>query len=266
MGGNIMKNDFIKIMVIIGTLLISMMLLLKQCNKSEDLERELEAYKKEVARTNWNNKALTDSLVVYRGKNGELEAKKSALLLNDKEMKDYIKKLTKDYGGVVEVNKGTIISVGSNVSTKINIKTLSNDSSVYFNDSINWGNGNYRSISGVLPYNIKYEKIQDSIIKGILVTRPIDLKYNMGISILTGVSLDEKTGEPTIFVKSKNPDFNITSLEGATITNPEQYVKKKSKFGMGLSLGLGPVYTQQGISPGFFAGIGFVFIPKKLLF
>lgn len=251
------------LLLVVAAMLI---LLLRQCGIEKDLKDQLDQSKKETEMAVWNTQAANDSVKTYRDKNGILTAEIKSLWLTQEQMEAYMKDLESKYGKL----KGKLASLtgvsGSISGAASNIKTESTgDSIIKFYDDKDWGDGNYRNLSGVIPYKIVIDKRGDTISTH-LNPGKASIGYNYGLTIFTGIEMID--GKPNIFVKSKHPELSISKIEGAQIDPENLNLKKKNKWGIGASLGVGAIYGNPLQSPtlGFHLGVGLVFLPKKYQF
>jgi hypothetical protein len=246
-------------------LVLIIILLMRQCSVGRDLESQLAEAKKETQRAEWNIKASNDSVKTYRDKNGILNAEIKSIWISSKQREEYTKDLERKYGKI----KGKLdsyVSIGGSIAgTAKNIKTESiGDSIIKFSDEKDWGDGNYRNISGVIPYEISFSRRGDTISTS-LKSGKASIGYNYGVSLVTGIEMID--GKPNIFVKSKHPELSISNLQGTKI-DPEKLEVKKKRWGLGASAGLGIIYGYGTPVPtlGLHLGLGLVYLPKKYQF
>jgi hypothetical protein len=261
----IITDPTTRTMTLLLALAIMIILLMRQCSAGKDLRDQLEESKKETERAEWNLQASNDTIKTYRDKNGILNAEIKSMWISAKQREEYTSDLEEKYGKL----KGKLassVSIGGSISgTAKNIKTESiADSIIKFSDSKDWGDGNYRNISGVIPYKIQFNRHGDTISTS-LVPGKASIGYNYGVSLVTGIEMID--GKPNIFVKSKHPELSISSLQGAQV-EPEKLDSKKNRWGVGTSLGVGLIYGYGTPAPtlGFHLGFGLVYLPKKYQF
>ncbi len=73
----------------------------------------------------------------------------------------------------------------------------------------------------------------------------------IGMNIITGIDVDEKTGKNTIFVKSSNPYVVIDTVFGNVLPD-----KNKPKFWDYFGIAVGPTVSYDFIDKDFSAGVG----------
>lgn len=155
------KNRTIILFIIIS-LLVG--LFFYQKNRTENFKNKYNDQVKETNRITNNYNASQDSLEMYIDKNGNLTGEISGYQITVEEWENQYDSLFSLYR--IEKNKPpkTIIEYKTQIVENITeIPTQVFDSSITFTDTANYGNGNYRIISGKIPYNIIYRLKCDSV-------------------------------------------------------------------------------------------------------
>ncbi len=122
--------------------------------------------KEEKLRFQNNIEAANDTIKVFRDQNGNLTAEVQAYKVKVSELNDKYKNLFNLY--LKEKNKQPIyiVEYRTQLDEKItNISTLVSDTAITFLDSVKYTNGNYRTISGKIPYKLTYHIKKDMVNK-----------------------------------------------------------------------------------------------------
>ena len=260
-------------MILFAGAIILLFLLLRQCNKSNELKALLEKEKSEIKRINNNYLAASDTIKKFAINGNIWRSEKLAYELTIDELNGKYE----DILGSFELEKNRPPKVV--IQIKYVIKEVIRDVPVYvlidadgntllsFSNNKKYDSTNYRNLSGTIPYKISFN--------------PIDSTYNVipgngeflleqGIGLNLGLFKDKKTGQVSIKVDTKYPGINFTRLDGAIIMdNPEN--KKiirglRKPFGIGLSFGYGLMVGSGKINTGPYLGIGINYSPKFLQF
>lgn len=205
--------------------------------------------KNQLAISEQNNKALSDSVRVEKNKVGDLEYSKNILVAEKNELADLnadlAEELDKEKGKVRELTK--IVGSISNTDTVYIENTLI----VYADGShgLQWEHDtiyddeNSRHLAGISKFFV------DSL--GVITPLETEItKDIINFNIVTG--LREKDGNIEVFARSDYPNFEVEELSSAIIDPKKHPVLKK--FTRPKRIGIGP-YIGVGISSGFKAEI-----------
>jgi hypothetical protein len=217
----------------------------------------------DLAISQQNEAALSDSVRVEVTKNGELEASKQVLVTDRRNLKnlneDLAEELKETKGKVSEITKliGQIKRDTVYIQNTL-ITYVDKDSNVIYglsweHDTI-YSEGNERHLAGVSKFKIDTTGLITPF--GTLITRDV-IKFD----ITTG--LREKDGNIEIFARSSFPGFETLELNGAIIDPKKHPViknfTKKKRFGIGpyvgVGLGINTIPTTN-IGLGFQIGVG----------
>ena len=235
------------ILVIISLILIGTVIYL--INAKNDIKSQL-------AISDQNNKALTDTLRLSKNKNGDTEASKDVVIGSSKDLeklnKELADELKKENGKVYELNQ-IIANIKQVPGDTIKIK----DTEIKYSNGIYTLNWNYDTI-----YNDKnnhhIKGLNKLTFKDTCVEKleTFILSDNFNFNLVTGLR-ENKDGQLEIFVRSDYPNLNVSSLEGAIIDPDKNPIMKKYantyKFHIGPYIGLG---FDNKLSPGFQIGLG----------
>lgn len=226
---SITKRDFI----FLGTIVLMLLLLLKQCSTASNLENQLDIQ-------NLNLDALNDTVRLQKNKIGEDIYVRKSLLAT----KQNLEKLNKDLAEELRKEKAKVLTL-QKITTVIKYETkYVNNYLTRYPDgkySLDWkydttySEGNYRKIAGNSFFKI--DTITGKITPGMTKIGTDE----SGFSFVTGIR--EKDGALEIFVNPKHPCMQVTNIEGAIIDPHKSDVLKKmfpvKKWSVGPYLGVG---------------------------
>ncbi len=239
--------------IYLGIIAILLFSLIRSCNPSIT---EL-MYKQNIA-------ALTDSVRLYKTKNGDLVYEKAAFISESRKLKN----LNRDLAEEIKWFKDNPIVV---IKTRTKIKHDTIEVPVYptkpgtwsngaltqnFNWNLNqdYGSGNYRKLEG------NFDVYVDTMYK--LSTSKLKINEDeIGISFTTGLT-ENRDGLLEIVVKSNYPGFQVSSIDGVLIDPRESDVIKKffppKRWALGVYGGYGAYLdpVQMRIGTGVQLGIG----------
>lgn len=247
---NKLWEEYRKDLIYVGTIVVIILLLLRQCNSTADAKRE-----KKIAEQNLF--ALNDTVREVKNKAGELQYQKGLLIADKKNLEN----LNSDLKTELDKQKGKVFYLQQVVADLKNEPPIYIPTTEYVypngDRSLKWeydtifSPGNSRALSGesffvIDTTNNKYK------IKPLYTNITNDA---MSIKITTG--LLKKDDKYEIFVKSDYPGFKVAQLDGAFIpTNDPIFGSppKPKRFGLGVNIGPGIFYNAIDKSIG--AGIG----------
>ena len=243
-------------------ILIISIFLISQCSSKNKLEREVDIL------TN-NTYALSDSLLQYQDKLGNIIAEKHALQLTQEEMEKTIGELKKkntEYVSYISTNlnlKDTVY-IEKVLYKDVIIDTINNtESGTIFLEKNDQFNKSNRYISASIPYKANYPSN--------LVVTDGEFVVNQNIFIEGIITRNNKTKETMFQLKTDYPGVTFNSGNAIVATNGKQYDKDaRRRNGIGISIGpsIGYYYffPTQSFKPavGFSVTIGYTFTPKAL--
>ena len=241
-------------------ILIISIFLISQCSSKNKLEREVDIL------TN-NTYALSDSLLQYQDKLGNIIAEKHALQLTQEEMEKTIGELKKkntEYVSYISTNlnlKDTVY-IEKVLYKDVIIDTINNtESGTIFLEKNDQFNKSNRYISASIPYKANYPSN--------LVVTDGEFVVNQNIFIEGIITRNNKTKETMFQLKTDYPGVTFNSGNAIVATNGKQYDKDaRRRNGIGISIGpsIGYYYffPTQSFKPavGFSVTIGYTFTPK----
>ena len=241
-------------------ILIISIFLMSQCSSKNKLEREVDIL------TN-NTYALSDSLLQYQDKLGNIIAEKHALQLTQQEMEKTIGELKKkntEYVSYISTNlnlKDTVY-IEKVLYKDVIIDTINNtESGTIFLEKNDQFNKSNRYISASIPYKANYPSN--------LVVTDGEFVVNQNIFIEGIITRNNKTKETMFQLKTDYPGVTFNSGNAIVATNGKQYDRDaRKRNGIGISIGpsIGYYYffPTQSFKPavGFSVTIGYTFTPK----
>ncbi|MCB1712538.1 MAG: hypothetical protein KDH96_08725, partial [Candidatus Riesia sp.] len=138
-------------------------LYLYQRSRTKDFKYKYKEQVQETNRVENNFKASQDTLEMYKDKNGNLIGEISGYKLTVDELKKDKKDLFTLYDAERKKPPKTIIEVRYKIRDSLLTPTQVNEDYISFSDTADYGNGNYRIINTVIPYNIYYHIKKDSV-------------------------------------------------------------------------------------------------------
>lgn len=150
--------------IIFALIAIAIAIMVIQRNRILGLKNDVKDSKEEASRIQNNYDASQDTIKVYRDKAGNLVSSISAYKITIKELNSKYSNLFNLY--TKEKNKPPIyiVEYKTKIDEKIsNISTMVDDTSITFIDSVKFSDGNYRNISGNIPYNVTYHIKKDMV-------------------------------------------------------------------------------------------------------
>lgn len=220
--------------------------------------------KKEIARMDNNEKALTEQIVNYQDELGRVNAEKHAYQLTQEQLRDSI-------GLLKQKNKEylTYINTNMNITDTVTVETIIvkevdakvEGGSIQINKSDVFGKSS-RSFSMNIPYNVNENK---------LFTGDASFTLNQDIFVEGWLERNTKTNETFIHLRSDYPGLTFNSGLGIVADSGKAYERSMRKsYGLGIAIGpnvgLSYDFLNQKFIPtvGFGLTIGFTYTPKLL--
>jgi len=267
---NILNN---RIVYLLG-IGILVMLLLKQCNATQDAKAEAER--------NYNNLlAERDTVRILESKNGAMLAEKAAFKLKYDELsddqKDLIKRLElsgkKKPGVVIQTD---IVYRDTSILVPVLASLKDGEPVLGFKHNPTLPGKNFLLISGILPYKLLTDTVKDSSspngIKLVSRVEPGTAKLTMEqkIDLVTGLYTDPKTGRIFVRASTTFPGITFSDMQALDMVDDpatKKALKKARKpFGVGFSLGWGVTVGKEGYTTGPNVGVGLTYTPTWLQF
>ena len=253
-----MKNFNLNTVFVIAIAILAF-LLLKQCNKVQDLKLENKVGVQNII-------ALNDSIRIVKNKWDEEITLKNAYITSEKDLKN----INQNLSNKIKSLEGEIL-YASNIISSIKTDTIFIENEVIrYPDGTNkllwsynkdYGNGNSRFLDGNSRFSIDLTDSSFNILdKGTSITRDIT-----NLSILTGLTeLDESY---QIFVKTDYPGITFSNIEGA-ILDKKRFLKQTQPnwiFGPSIYIGVGADPKNGTAGPQIGLGISATFNLNKYL-
>lgn len=247
--------------ILFAVLVILLLLLLKECGSSADLKSQVERHQQ-------NEKALLDTIRDTENRAGEIQTEKLTFIATKKELE----KLNMDLYSEIEKQRGKVLQLTStNVSLKSEnrglrtlLEQIPNNQDILIVESLwpknyrlswamdtTYSPGNFKQLEGFTRLTL----LNDStVVPGATdITKDIN-----GFKIVTGLT---KEGEDyKIFVKSDNPNFAVSNIEGAIVPGKNNPLfGSPKKWGLGATIGPNVSYGLGLSGPSLYVGFGITF-------
>lgn len=256
-------------MFLFAAIVLVILLLLHQCNATQEAKRQLEIQKMETQRVSNNWQASLDTLKQFKINDSTTRAQISGYELTLEELTGKYDHLLANFK--VEKNKPPKVVI----KTEYVIKEVMKEVPVYvtidsngvesfeLNDSISYTNNNWRTFTGKIPFFIDTLGEKPKVIPG-----KADLMMRFGMNLNLGLFQDKDTKKVMIKADSDYPNITFTSIEGASILDDPKNKKIirsfRKSFGIGVNIGYGINLNANGIQPAPYVGIGLSYQPKFL--
>lgn len=250
-------------------------IIFQQCSSNSKLKDEIAFNKSEIERSDYNRKIDSAKIVEYFDENGKLRAEKMPYKITFEELKN-------EYDSVFDlyqIEQGKIPEVIVKWKTKIKdsiiyIQTFVTDSDIILNDTMDYNNGNYRILSGSIPYNImrynvgdgKLTKYDSTFNYPKLFTQSGIFSLEQSMNLQIGFYEDEN--EELLFdVTTDYPNIRFNGLVGAKVSDYDEFNKSESTpnpWRLGFTAGYG-FYIKDVVSHAPFVGVGVMYTPTFIL-
>lgn len=254
------------VIFIAGALFI--LLFLRQCNKVEDLKRQVDIAKEDSNRNFNNYLASKDSIRLLEAENGNLISEKRSYEFDLANLANDQKELLKKYKGALNLNKD-LNRINSLLQADIRIKdsllaiTTSTQidsltTRLDFKKFDDFGKGNSRNLLGNMfitktPTGFNYSNATFDI------TQKISLM----------AAIENIDGADQLKISTAYPGLTFSNIENINLINTRLNQKpvKKGGFAIGFGVGYGiNLNNNQVISTGPSIGLGLYYSPKWLRF
>jgi len=275
------KNPKNRTIIILGAVALFFILFFHQCNKSKDLENQLEKQKTESARLLNNEQAAHAILQNYKLQDSSNRGIIQGYQLTQEELKNQYKALTEGFNDLkgktaLALAKGTVIIkevVYITTTLKIDANGVEH---LIGTDTMKVDEDNWRRMSFDAPFNTKYFNKKDSTevdFKKLDIfsqTYPGKSKFTFeqSIGLKVGLFQDKKDKKVYIVAQSKYPGLTFSKLEGADIMADPDSKKVTRQFrktwSIGFSAGYGIMadFKSNSFATGPYLGVGLNYSPK----
>jgi hypothetical protein len=257
--------DFKKIkpttIVFIGAIIL-MLLLIRQCNRSEELKEQLKVEHQNLLASN-------DSIRIVKNRLGEEISIKNVYITEKKDLESLNKNLAKELDktvGKVLFLQSTIAQLGSTqvdtntpeiIQTEIT-KYPGGENVIDWSKDTVYSEGNSRTLAG--KTTVKFDTITGEIVSAMTQLEKDLIRFK----ITTG--LTELDDSYQIFVKSDYPGFEFTDIEGA-ILDKDRFLRKENEstvvFGPYVGYGLGYNHVSNQFGPTVSFGLALTYNVNK---
>ena len=175
-----------------------------------------------------NYHAMQDSVHYYEAKNGELIAYRDALILDKKELQNYLN-MSKDEIRELEKALQGALAMAGQIHTVIRYDTIKMTDSIYYVDD---------SIFSKFKYDDQWTKLSGTtVITDSLTKSSTSIEY---IDIYTKLKIG-MTDSYKFYATSDNPHLTITNIESAVI-DENMFKQDRKKWGLSVYVGVGANY------------------------
>lgn len=236
-------------MILLGGFIVLLLLLIRQCDATEDARRETQRIKN-------NQIALTDTIRTYKDKWSRNVSEIRGLLLTLDELNDTIEVLKNRAPVTIIESENEIKEKIVQIPVIIRDTVLKNYNSVLsLNVEDEWGKS-YRYVDVEIPYNLNYNE---------LIYGDANITLEQKIWSSAQISQDPQSGEVFVTIKTDYPGFESTKIEGIMIDRENEGFldlkrNHRKRWGVGINAGIG--YTYKGAFP--YIGVGIGYTPKWL--
>ena len=252
---------------ILGVVLV--LLFLRQCEQTNKIKRELQITQ-ETSNRNFNNYlATTDSVSVYKNKNGDLISSIRSYEFDIVNLKGDQKEIIKKYQDVLSLNKdlnnvNTLISAelaikDSLLATTNVVEIDSTTSQINYNRFDVFSKGNTRRLTG--SSTVKFDSGKFYVIG--------ESQFKIDQTFSLSAAIENIDGANRLKLSTTYPGLEISDIENINLINTKlnQQYKKKSGWSIGIGVGYGiNLNNNQVISTGPSIGLGVYWSPKWLRF
>ena len=249
-------------MILFALIVGLVLLLLRQCGKTNEARLETEKAKSETIRVSNNYEASRDSIKRYKLDETTWRTEKLGYELTVEELQISYADLLGKFK--VEKNKPPKIVIRTEyvIQEKITkVPVYTDGDTIKFNDTLRHNDNNYRILSGRIPYEI-------DTLKNKLITNHGNFNIEMGMGLSLGLFKDDETKKISIMVDTDYPGVNFTKLEGASILdNPENKPairQLRKNWSLGVNIGYGITTNGSNIFASPYLGLGINYSPKFL--
>lgn len=260
-------------MLLFALIVILILLLLRQCNKTSNAKLQIEQAISEITRVNNNADALNDTIIKYNVDANTWRSEKLGYEISINELSTKYSNLLGDFKleknkppRVVIKTEYEIKEIIKNVNVFVEIDSLGKNN-LTFIDSVKYDSTNYRNISGKIPYELIYSSLDSSYH---LEPHKANIDLEIGMNLNLGLFKDKKTKKINIIADTDYPGVTFTSLEGASILEDKKNKKLlrqlRKNWALGVNIGYGIVVNPSSgiINRGVYLGIGVSYSPKFL--
>ena len=216
-------------------------MLMYQCNRTSKIKAINAGLEKKIDRVESNILAANDTIKYYKNKNDFYISEITAYEYTTKELAGEANDLYSKYEGALgEIKK--LKRVNQLLSAEIKIKevdtvyaVVENDSVLLFQDSTDYGDGNWRKWSSKISLFQEENKLTGGL---------NDFSYEQGIKLYS--SIQEVDGIKKINIATKYPGLTFNNIEGISLIEDEINKAKeehKSRVRLGLGVGYGVTFT-----------------------
>lgn len=268
----------------LAAIAILIAIILMQCSQNRGLKNDIEQQKSEFQRQQNNNEVKDAPLIQNKINDSTLRAERLAFKLTVDELKKSHSDLLVGFEEFKKQNAIALEKIGLHntevireVPVYVKIDSLGNDEFI-FTDTTRFKDGNYRKLSGTLPYSSLFFNKKDSTQADInklglyskIKPGPANFILEQGMNLKVGLFENPKDHKVSIVATTSYPGITFTKLDGADIMSDAVSRKAARNFrktwGIGFTLGYGGTVDLKTskIAFGPQIGVGLHYTPKWL--
>ena len=249
--------------------IVLLFFLLSTCNRAAGLKREISKNKEESQRIVNNYEASRDTLKMYQEDNGNLVGKIQGYELTITELKTDYESLFGEHEDLkkkppITITKVVTVIRDSLIEVAVNSTGDSTGGELEFSDSTFFSEGNWRNLSGKIPYSL------NNNLSNPLVPGEGSFEIGQSISLSTTLTKDKETGKIMIKVETPYPGVTFSNIQGASILdddkNKKMWRQARKTWSVGANVGYGVLLDikDSNVSLGPYYGVGITYSPKWL--
>jgi len=256
-------------LIISVAFIVILFFLLSTCNKVAGLKRDIEKNKEESKRIVNNYEAALDTVKMFTKENGNLVGQIQGYELTVKELRIEYQELFGKHEDLknkppLTITKVVTVIKDSLIEVAINSIGDSTGGELSFSDSTFFSEGNWRNLSGTIPYKLNNE-LENPV-------QPDKGSFEIGqsLSLSTVLTKDKESGKIMISVETPYPGVTFSSIQGASILDDEKNRKMwreaRKTWGVGFDVGYGVLLDLKDsrVATGPYFGVGVHYSPKWL--
>lgn len=255
-------------MLMLALIVFLILLLLRQCNKTNEAKLEVQKVEEQVTRVKNNHEAAKASIKTYMLDNQTMRSQKQGYEITIDELKN-------EYANIlgklkIEKSKPPKVVIKTEYVIKetitqvpIYVVTDSSGNKIVFLDSLNHNENNYRILSGNIPFKVDTSEVDPRIVPG-----KGKFSLEIGMNLDLALVKDKETKKINILVDTDYPGVNFTQIEGASILdnpkNKKTLRQLRKNWSLGFNFGYGINVSGNNVTAAPYFGLGLSYSPKFL--
>ena len=252
-------------LIVAVAFIVLLFFLFSTCNRANSLQLKIEKNKQEAQRATNNYEASLDTVKMYRDKEGNLIGQIQGYELTVGELNGKYANLLGNYEDLknkppITITKIVTVIKDSILNVNVNSSGDSTGGELTFKDSTFFAEGNWRNLSGTIPYTLNRDSDNP------LVPGKGSFEIGQSLSLSTYLTKDKESGKIMINVETPYPGVTFSSIKGASILDDEKNKKmwKEARKTWGLGVNVGYGFSLAATKPSPYFGVGLSYSPKWL--